>query len=124
MMCTGAAVFSNIRTIKYAAVDLYAGGLHEGNLPEYIKNRLSSYQDAPSGYDEIQIVMQTVYLLEKSNESKVKKNNSLELWSKFYENAVNLGKCYYLNNRLRSLAEQQVPFSKVKALIYNDLRGE
>lgn len=121
IMCLGATAFSNIRTVFYAAEDLYAGALHEQLLPRYVTDRITSYHCAPKHYDKLQIVMQTVYLLEKAAESLVKPNNSLELWSKRYPDAVELGKTYYLQGTLRNFASNGDAFADVKERIVFDL---
>ena len=120
-MCLGATIFSNIRTIFYAAEDSYAGGIHENRLPQYIERRLSARNTPPTHYDSIQIVLQTVYLLEKSAQSIVKKNDSLDLWSIRYPRAVELGKQFFKENILRDLANHGASFAYVKSIIISHL---
>lgn len=119
-MCLGATVFSNIRTIVYAAEDSYAGAIHENCLSHYIRSRITAELSPPHNYDNIQIVLQTVYLLEKSSQSLVKKNNSLELWAMRYPDAVKLGKQLFLKNILRDLANQGKSFNEAKAIILSN----
>ncbi|HOJ11531.1 MAG TPA: nucleoside deaminase [Clostridiales bacterium] len=91
-LCFGALVMANVRNLKFAARDRYAGSTDLNNISRYISSKNIKIEGPFSELEKVQITIQTTYELIRNdgaarllNVMKVDCPNSVELGVKLFE---------------------------------------
>lgn len=91
-MCFGAIVMMNIRNIKYASRDAFAGATLLNDKSDYIKDKNISIKKADDDLEAFQLIIQTAYECER-NHTRVEE--LIGSWAKVDKCAIELGKQLY-----------------------------
>ncbi|WP_051316934.1 cytidine/deoxycytidylate deaminase family protein [Haloplasma contractile] len=105
-LCFGAAIMSNIRSIKYAARDGWAGGINLKN--DYINRKPIKIEGPFAILEDIQIAIQSVYELTIDGVNII-----IESFSKTSPRGVKLGNYLYENAILTKLLNNNVESEEI-----------
>lgn len=89
-LCLGALVMSNVRALKYAARDRYAGSVCLAESSDYIRSKNISMEGPFHELEEFQMILNTVYELKRNLCSE----RLLDAWKLDCPAAVKLGTEY------------------------------
>lgn len=117
-MCFGAIVMANIRCIKYAARDRYAGATELNELSSYIKSKNLSIMGPFKELEEVQIAIHTVWELMKNPNC----DRLLNTWRIDSPTAVDLGISLAREGSLSKLAPNDAKASDVFNMVISMLR--
>ncbi|NLK99804.1 MAG: nucleoside deaminase [Clostridiales bacterium] len=91
-MCFGTMVMMNIRNLKYAARDAFAGATELNNKMDYIRNKNISIEKGNSEMEAFHLIMQTSYECDRNH---IRVGELLNSWKSIDGNAIVLGKKLY-----------------------------
>ncbi len=109
-MCFGTIVMGNIRTIKIAARDAYAGAVEIAEFSQYVKSKNMKISFEPGLLGAVQVTMQSYFELKNYPE------RSKPILDKFipeYNNSLILAKELLDINYFENAIAKSVPFSSV-----------
>lgn len=109
-LCFGAVVMSNVRTIKFAARDRYAGSTNLKDKNDYIGSKPIKIFGHFEELEKIQIAIQTEYEL---NNSASCVQRLLEAWAIDCPEGVELGRKLYKTGMLRKAKEKGMSIFEV-----------
>jgi len=112
-LCFGALVMGNIRNLKFAARDRFAGGtgLNKGN--EYIASKNIKIEGPFTDLEKIQITIHTTYELDRGPKAE----KLLNVWKRDSLEAVEYGIKLFKDKTLQVLKEKDAPASEVFEII-------
>lgn len=91
-MCFGAMVMMNIRKLKYAARDAFAGATELNDKMDYIKSKKISIEKGNNELEAFQLIMQTAYECDRNHPRAAE---LLDSWKSIDRYAIELGKLLY-----------------------------
>ena len=109
-MCFGTIVMGNIRTIKIAARDAYAGAVEIAELSQYVKSKKMEISFEPGLLGAVQVTMQSYFEL-KNNPERSKP--VLDKYTVEYNNSLILAKELLGINYFENAIIRSVPFSSM-----------
>lgn len=109
-MCFGTIVMGNIRTIKIAARDAYAGAVEIAELSAYVKSKKMEISFEPGLLGAVQVTMQTYFEL-KNNPERSKP--VLDKFTTEYNHSLILAKELLAINYFENAISNDVPFGSV-----------
>lgn len=116
-LCFGALVMANVRNLKYAARDRYAGSTELNNASKYIQSKNINIIGPFTDLEKFQVTMHTAYELIRNFQCE----RLLNAWSKDCPISVELGIKIYQYGSLEKLIKQDACASDVFNLISNML---
>ncbi|HHW12385.1 MAG TPA: nucleoside deaminase [Firmicutes bacterium] len=112
-LCFGALVMANVRNLKFAARDRYAGGTNLNNKNKYIAGKNIHIAGPFPDLEKVQITLHTAYELIKGHHSE----RIFEAWKIDCLEAVESGIKLFRDKTLQKLKEKDAPVSEVFELI-------
>lgn len=116
LLCFGAIVMGNIRQLRYAASDKYAGATAVNNYLDYVISKNIKIEGSFPLLEQVQIAMQTYYELEKNPYNC---ECILMEWEKDCSTGVRLGRDLFKGQVLQTYKEKRVTMSEVFDNIVN-----
>jgi tRNA(Arg) A34 adenosine deaminase TadA len=114
-MCFGTIVMGNIRTIKIAARDAYAGAVEIAELSQYVKSKKMEISFEPGLLGAVQVTMQSYFELKNNPERSKPLHDKIRIE---YNNSLILAKELLDINYFENAIARSVPFSSVFEEIY------
>lgn len=108
-LCFGALVMANIRNLKFAARDRYAGGTDLNNANRYISGKKIKIEGPFPGLEKVQITIQTAYDLIKNYIAEKLLNSMREICP----DSVELGIRLYKDRIIHKLVDKEAAASEV-----------
>lgn len=118
-LCFGALVLSNVRSLKFAARDRFAGGTNLNAANDYLRSKNTVVVGPFAELERYQITLHTVYELHTAHESKrgCGADRILAAWKSDCPSAVEAGIRLYNDGIVRQLAEGNCDASVVFDLL-------
>lgn len=117
-MCMGTFVMSNLRKLKVAARDSYAGSVHFCRDDPYIASKKIQAEFKLGLLETVQLVFHTYFDLHRRQGEM---NTVTELFQKDNPEAVKMAKAFYTERYLEDCAARHVPFGEVFNVIVSNV---
>lgn len=91
-MCFGTMVMMNIRNLKYAARDAFAGASELNDKMDYIRNKGITIEKADDDLEAFQLIMQTSYECDRNH---TRMDELLSSWKGINKDAIEFGKLLF-----------------------------
>jgi tRNA(adenine34) deaminase len=112
-LCFGALVMANVRNLKFAARDRFAGSTELNKKSEYIANKNINIIGPFKDLEKIQITIQSAYELIRAYNAE----RLLNAWKIYSLESVEYGIKLFRDKTLHLLKEKDVPASKVFEIV-------
>ncbi len=119
-MCFGTIVMVNIRNLRFAARDRYAGATELNGLSSYIKSKNMSITGPYKGLEDVQIALHTAYEIKRHINSDV----LLDTWRVDSPAAVELGTYLAKHDIINKLVERNEKAAAVFDMVSGMLEGK
>jgi tRNA(adenine34) deaminase len=114
-LCFGALVMANVRSLKYAARDRYAGSTNLNDSSEYIKSKNIKISGPFYELEKIQVAIHTAYELKRNNGAQ----RLLNTWRIDCPSAVELGIKLFNENVLEKFKNKDTDAESVFDTLYS-----
>jgi tRNA(adenine34) deaminase len=117
-MCAGAIVMNNLRTVRFAARDPWAGSTDLYQANHYLQSKHMRVE-GPMALEPLLFAMQTAYFLAERARRDLKANSYytidplLDCMTSIHPAAVELGQSLYQNGMLEQMRVLELPVSHV-----------